>query len=118
MRARGFSALTGFSAAALDRFGHEGLAQSLADAWPPPGIGRQIDLGARVDIRDLLPRITAPTLVVGLGGDNMIPMEGSRQLAAAIPGARLVELDGEGHMDWFADPTGLVELTRDFLDAD
>ncbi|MEL3951731.1 MULTISPECIES: alpha/beta fold hydrolase [Streptomyces] len=113
-----FSALTGFSAAALDRFGHEGLAQSLADAWPPPGIGRQIDLGARVDIRDLLPRITAPTLVVGLGGDNMIPMEGSRQLAAAIPGARLVELDGEGHMDWFADPTGLVELTRDFLDAD
>ncbi|MEV0505508.1 alpha/beta hydrolase [Streptomyces spectabilis] len=113
-----FSTLTGFSPAALDRFGHEGLAHSLADAWPPPGISRQIDLGARVDIRGLLPRITAPTLVVGLGGDAMIPMEGSRQLAAAIPGARLVELDGEGHMDWFADPTGLVELTRDFLDAD
>ncbi|MEU2389474.1 alpha/beta hydrolase [Streptomyces sp. NPDC007369] len=113
-----FSALTGFSSAALDSFGHEGLARSLADEWPPPGIGRQIDLGARVDIRGLLPRITAPTLVIGLGGDGMIPVQGARQLADAIPGARLVEVGAEGHMDWFADPSGLVELTRDFLDTD
>ncbi|GAA2390103.1 alpha/beta fold hydrolase [Nonomuraea africana] len=110
-----FSALTGFSPAALDSFGHQGLAQSLDDAWPPPGIGRQIDLGAQVDIRALLPSITAPTLVVGFAGDNMIPLEGSRQLHAAIPGSRLVEID-EGHMDWFADPTRLIALTRDFLD--
>ncbi|MFF7244537.1 alpha/beta fold hydrolase [Embleya sp. NPDC008237] len=112
-----FSMLTGFSAGALDGFGHDGLAQSLADAWPPPGIGRRIDLGARVDIRALLPRITAPTLVVGLGGDAMIPMAGSRQLHEAIPGSRLEEIAGEGHMDWFADPGRLVRITREFLDA-
>ncbi|MEV6273995.1 alpha/beta hydrolase [Nocardia sp. NPDC051832] len=110
-----FSALTGFSTAALDRFGHDGLAYSLADAWPPAGIDRQIDLGRRVDIRRLLPQITAPTLVIGFAEDAMIPVEGSRQLNAAIPGSRLVEVAGEGHMDWFADPTGLVQLTRDFL---
>ncbi|OPC77056.1 alpha/beta hydrolase [Embleya scabrispora] len=111
-----FSALTGFGADALDAFGHEGLAQSLADAWPPPGIGRQIDLGARVDIRELLPRITAPTLIVGFGGDAMIPMAGSRQLHEAIPGSRLLEVTGQGHMDWFADPSGLGGITREFLD--
>ncbi|MDI3405804.1 alpha/beta fold hydrolase [Streptomyces cavernicola] len=111
-----FSALTGFSAGALDRFGHEGLAQSLADAWPPPGIGRQIELCGQVDIRPLLPSITAPTLVIGFGEDAMIPVEGSRQLHAAIAGSRLVEVPGEGHMDWFADPSGVVELTREFLD--
>ncbi|MFI6290987.1 alpha/beta fold hydrolase [Nonomuraea sp. NPDC050790] len=110
-----FSALTGFSAATLDAFGHEGLAASQADAWPPAGIGRQIDLGARVDIRDLLPAITAPTLVVGFGGDAMIPMEGSRQLHLGIAGSRLAEVPGEGHMDWFADPAGLAGLTRAFL---
>ncbi|NGN66795.1 alpha/beta hydrolase [Streptomyces sp. A7024] len=110
-----FAALTGFSAAALDRFGHEGLAASLADAWPPAGIGRQIDAGLQVDIRQLLPSITAPTLVVGFGEDAMIPVEGSRQLHAAIPDSRLVEVPGEGHMDWFADPTGLIKITRDFL---
>lgn len=112
-----FAALTGFSAGALDRFGHDGLAQSLADAWPPAGIGRQIELGGQVDIRPLLPAITAPTLVVGFAADAMIPIEGSRQLHHAIHGSRLVEIPGEGHMDWFADPTGLVKLTRDFLDA-
>jgi pimeloyl-ACP methyl ester carboxylesterase len=110
-----FSTLTGFSAAAVDRFGHDGLAQSLADEWPPPGIGRQIDLGLRVDIRDLLPAITVPTLVIGFAEDAMIPVDGSRQLHAGISGSRLVEVPGEGHMDWFADPTGLVELTREFL---
>ncbi|MFI7641477.1 alpha/beta fold hydrolase [Nonomuraea sp. NPDC049400] len=112
-----FSALTGFSAAALDRFGHDGLAQSLADAWPPAGISRQIDLGLRVDIRPLLPAITAPTLVVGFADDAMIPLEGSRQLHEAIAGSHLVEIAGEGHMDWFADPSDLVELARDFLNA-
>ncbi|MBL1076766.1 alpha/beta hydrolase [Nocardia sp. 2] len=110
-----FSALTGFSAAALDRFGHEGLAYSLADEWPPAGIGRQIDLGRRVDLRPLLPKITAPTLVIGFADDAMIPIEGSRDLHAAIAGSRLVEVPGEGHMDWFADPSGLIELTRDFI---
>ena len=111
-----FSALTGFSSAALDRFGHEGLAQSLADAWPPEGIGRQIDLCGQADIRQLLPSISAPTLVIALGGDAMIPAEGSRQLHRAIPGSELVEIEGEGHMDWFADPTRVVQLTRDFLE--
>ncbi|MFI6541226.1 alpha/beta fold hydrolase [Nonomuraea sp. NPDC050547] len=110
-----FSALTGFSAAALDTFGHDGLAASQADAWPPAGMGRQIELGARVDIRDLLPAITAPTLVIGFGDDAMIPMEGSRHLHRAIAGSRLAEVRGQGHMDWFADPTGLVELTGGFL---
>jgi pimeloyl-ACP methyl ester carboxylesterase len=112
-----FATLTGFGAAAVDRFGHEGLAQSLADAWPPPGVARQIELAGGVDIRSLLPRITAPTLVIGFADDNMIPIDGSRQLHAAIPGSRLVEVAGQGHMDWFADPSGLVELTRDFIGA-
>lgn len=113
-----FTALTGYSAAALDAFSHQGLAQYLDDPWPPEGIGRQIDLGLRVDIRDLLPRITAPTLVVAFTGDAMIPPAGSRQLHAAIASSRLAEVDGQGHMDWFAEPAGLVSLTREFLTAE
>jgi pimeloyl-ACP methyl ester carboxylesterase len=112
-----FATITGFGAAALDRFGHEGLAYSLADAWPPPGIARQLELGLDVDIRPLLPSITAPTLVIGFADDNMIPIEGSRRLHAAIRDSRLVEVAGQGHMDWFADPSELIELTRDFVGA-
>lgn len=111
-----FGSLTGFSPAALDGFGHEGLAASLADeSWPPPGIGRQIAVGGRVDIRELLPDITAETLVVALGLDHMVPPDGSRQLHAAITGSRLVELPHDGHMDWFAAPAPIVAHVTDFL---
>lgn len=109
-----FATITGFSPAAVDSFGHEGLAHSLADEWPPPGISRQIDAGRGVDLRPLLPRITAPTLVIGLRQDQMVPVAGSHQLHAGISGSHLLELDG-GHMDWFADPSQIIKHTNEFL---
>ncbi|MFC4912904.1 alpha/beta fold hydrolase [Actinomadura gamaensis] len=109
-----FGTLQGFSAATLDGFGHEGLAKSLEDEWPP-GVARQIDLASRIDIRDLLPRIQAPTLVIGLGCDQMAPVEQSRVLHTGIAGSRLVELDGDGHMDWFVRPDEVAGLTRKFI---
>ncbi|MGH8877880.1 MAG: alpha/beta fold hydrolase [Stackebrandtia sp.] len=111
-----FATLTGFSPAALDRFGHEGLAASLADAWPPEGIARQIDVAGRVDIRPLLPGITAETLVIALGLDHMVPPQGSRQLHEAIAESRLVELPHDGHMDWFAGPERIVHHISSFID--
>jgi pimeloyl-ACP methyl ester carboxylesterase len=110
-----FSTITGFSTATVDAFGHDGIAASLADEWPPPGIGRQIDLAADVDIRPLLPAIQAPTLIVGFDADAMVPVEGSRQLHAAITGSTLIELPGQGHMDWFADPSELAGLVQRFI---
>lgn len=109
-----FATLQGFSPAVVDGFGHDGLARSLEDEWPP-GVARQIDLAARIDIRGLLPRIQAPTLVIGLGGDQMAPVGQSRLLHAGIADSRLVELDGDGHMDWFVRPDDIVKLTREFL---
>lgn len=46
-----------------------------------------------MDQRALLPRITVPTLVIGGLQDPATPIAKSRELAANIPGARLVELD-------------------------
>ncbi|THV37090.1 alpha/beta fold hydrolase [Glycomyces buryatensis] len=112
-----FSALTGFSPTTLDLFGHEGLAASLADEWPPPSISRQIDAGAQVDILDHLPNITAPTMVVGLGRDNMIPVEGSHRLTEAIQGSQYIELPDDGHMDWFVDPSAVIKIADEFFSA-
>lgn len=58
----------------------------------------QIDLASRVDVRDLLPRITVPTLVIAAGQDRIVLPSSTRSLAAAIPGAQLVELDEAGHI--------------------
>ncbi|NGN65947.1 alpha/beta hydrolase [Streptomyces sp. A7024] len=113
-----FAALQGFSPAVLDGFGHDGLAWSLkTDTWPP-GTRRQIDLAARIDIRELLPAIQVPTLVIGLGADQIAPIEQSHLLHSAIPGSRLAEIDGAGHLDWLTDPTPVVKLVQDFLTTD
>ena len=55
----------------------------------------QVETGPLV--RDRLGEIRAPTVVVHGTADPMFPLEHGRALAAAIPGARLLALDGFGH---------------------
>jgi class 3 adenylate cyclase/pimeloyl-ACP methyl ester carboxylesterase len=51
-----------------------------------------------IDVRDLLPRVSAPTLVMHVRGDAIWPIEGGRALAAGIPGARFVAFQGQNHL--------------------
>jgi pimeloyl-ACP methyl ester carboxylesterase len=46
---------------------------------------------------DSLPTITAPTLVIAATADPLFPLPHSEALAAQIPGARLVKMQGMGH---------------------
>jgi pimeloyl-ACP methyl ester carboxylesterase/DNA-binding winged helix-turn-helix (wHTH) protein len=57
-----------------------------------------------IDILDLLPTITVPTLVIHARHDNVAPYEQGRLLAARIPGARLVTLESENHIPVPDDP--------------
>jgi len=50
------------------------------------------------DVRDLLPRVSAPTLVMHVRGDAVVPFESGRTLAAGIPGARFVAVQGQNHL--------------------
>ncbi|MBQ3193034.1 MAG: alpha/beta hydrolase [Oscillospiraceae bacterium] len=61
------------------------------------------------DASDRLGSITAPTLVMGGERDNCLGADASRELAAAIPGARLKMYPQWGH--------GLYEEERDFIPA-
>jgi class 3 adenylate cyclase len=54
------------------------------------------------DIRDVLPTIAVPTLVLHSRGNRMVPIEHGRFLAEHIPGARFVELDTDDHL-YFGD---------------
>ena len=51
-----------------------------------------------IDIRDVLPAIRVPTLVVHRAGDRVIPVEAGRYLAEHIPDAKYVELAGSDHL--------------------
>ena len=51
-----------------------------------------------VDVTELLGRVTAPTLVMHVRGDARVPFEAGRKMAAGIPGARFVALEGRNHL--------------------
>jgi pimeloyl-ACP methyl ester carboxylesterase len=55
------------------------------------------DDDAREPLRESVQRIQAPTLVLHGTEDPLFPVEHGKALAAAIPGARFVPLDGVGH---------------------
>ncbi|HEX5618727.1 MAG TPA: alpha/beta fold hydrolase [Solirubrobacteraceae bacterium] len=60
------------------------------------------------DVRDELGGVRAPTVVVHRRDDRAIPFALGRDLAARIPGARLVALDGEIHLPWFGDADAVL----------
>jgi len=51
-----------------------------------------------IDVLDVAPRVTAPTLVLHARGDRVVPVEEGRRLAAGVPGARFVLLESENHI--------------------
>jgi pimeloyl-ACP methyl ester carboxylesterase/DNA-binding CsgD family transcriptional regulator len=52
----------------------------------------------KADLRDLLPTIQAPTLILHRAGDALTPVRAGRYLAEHIPGARYVEIPGSDHL--------------------
>jgi len=67
------------------------------------------------DVRPLLPRIATPTLVLHRRGDRAVRVAAGRHLAGAIPGARLVELDGDDHWLWAGNQRSTLEQIHAFL---
>jgi class 3 adenylate cyclase len=72
---------------------------------------------AETDIRAVLPLIQVPTLVLHRLNDGEESVEGGRYIAAHIPGARLVELDGGDHFPWVGDELSVIREVEQFLSS-
>lgn len=68
-----------------------------------------------MDVRDLLPRIAAPTLLLHRTGDQWISIEHGRELANKIPGAKLVEMPGADHRPSLGDAARVLGEVEGFL---
>ena len=55
-------------------------------------------MNKEIDVRHILSAITVPTLIVHGTDDTVVPIEGSRYMAEQIPGARMIEVPGAGHL--------------------
>jgi pimeloyl-ACP methyl ester carboxylesterase len=78
------------------------------------------EISSDVDVRDLLAEISVPTLVLHCKGDAMVPFEAGRKMAARIPNARFVALDGQNHLILEDEPAWprFLEEVRGFLAED
>jgi pimeloyl-ACP methyl ester carboxylesterase len=63
---------------------------------------------ADIDVRDLLPKVKAPTLVLHCRGDRATPFRFGRELAAGIAGAKFVALEGDNHVFLEHEPASRV----------
>jgi pimeloyl-ACP methyl ester carboxylesterase/DNA-binding CsgD family transcriptional regulator len=69
----------------------------------------------RNDVREALEQVRAPTLVVHRRADRAIPYRLGRELAAAIPGATLISLEGSAHFPWAGDAHSVARALRSAL---
>ena len=74
---------------------------------------------SRIDMRETVPKVRCPALVLHARGNAIIPFEQGRMVAGIIPGARFVPLDSRNHLLLDTEPAWqqLVEALDDFLPA-
>jgi 3-oxoadipate enol-lactonase len=80
-----------------------------------PSVLAQLGAIMRHSAEDRLAQIAAPTLVITGTADRLVPPENSRRLVSAIPGARLLELNGAGHCFPFEREVETVAAARELF---
>ena len=80
-----------------------------------PGMARvSLEALFRIDVRPILPTITAPTLVIHARGD-LGAVQFGRYLADHIPGARYLEVEGVDVAPWLTEPDRILAGIEEFL---
>ena len=74
-----------------------------------------MQLIGETDVRDVLPTIRVPTLIMHRREDNFLKVEHSRYLAEHIPGARYVELEGTDNLISSGDKEAVIGEIEEFL---
>ena len=64
----------------------------------PAAVTALMRMNSQIDISGILSAVRVPTLVIHRTGDKTVSVEGGREMAAHIPGARLVEIPGVDHI--------------------
>src|SRR3954466_5741558 len=93
----------------------EFTARMERSAASPAMVQQIFEMFLDIDVRDVLPAIHVPTLVLHRRGDRVVNRRAGEELAARIPGARYVELPGVDHLPWAGDAEDVLGDIEEFL---
>jgi len=68
-----------------------------------------------IDVRDVLPTVRVPTLVMHRLEDHSLAVDNGRYIAAHILGARYVELSGKDHIPWLSEADDVINEIEELL---
>jgi class 3 adenylate cyclase len=110
---------SGVELLAPSRVDDEGFDRQLARlqrfSVRPGAFGHYYRQTMEADVAGVLPLIRTPTLVLNRTGNRIVPVEQSRVAAAAIQGARFVELPGTDHLAFSEGIDSLLDEVEEFL---
>jgi pimeloyl-ACP methyl ester carboxylesterase/DNA-binding winged helix-turn-helix (wHTH) protein len=89
-------------------------AQRMRAAATPSTVRALMDMNSLVDVRDALPAVRVPTLVLHRRDDALFNYEEGKYIADRVPGARFVLLDGEDHFI-SGDPDQIPDAIEPFI---
>jgi pimeloyl-ACP methyl ester carboxylesterase/DNA-binding CsgD family transcriptional regulator len=110
--------------AGMDRYAPSQLANPEVGAWwarfcqmsASPGDAQDLlRMNLQIDIRDVLPSIRVPTLIIHATGDQVARFEAGQYFADHIPGARMVTVDSIDHWAYFLDADVVIGEIQEFL---
>ncbi len=74
-----------------------------------------VEANVQIDVRDILPHVQVPTLVIHRTDERVVHVGNGRYMAEHIPGARLLEQAGEDHLPWLGDADGVLDAIEEFV---
>jgi pimeloyl-ACP methyl ester carboxylesterase/DNA-binding winged helix-turn-helix (wHTH) protein/class 3 adenylate cyclase len=72
-------------------------------------------MNAEIDVRNVLPTVRVPTLVIHRSGDMCLKVEEGRFVASQIPACKYVELGGVDHLPFVGEQTEILDEIEEFL---
>jgi pimeloyl-ACP methyl ester carboxylesterase len=81
----------------------------------PGMLAQLVRMFLEIDVRDVVPSVHVPTLVLHRRYDRLVNVRNGRWLAEHLPNARLVELPGNDHILWYERPELAFGEIQEFL---
>ena len=91
------------------------LLSFLRRSASPAAAAALLRMNTQIDIREVLPTIHVPTLVLHRSNDLETKIDEGRWIAGRIPEAKFVELPGGDHLPWVGDQDSVLDEIEEFL---